>query len=80
VKWNNQTGWMINLMLDASQPIEMSADKQLATEDLSQRARRRPSSFASTAAARGDRTIFNYDLHSPSGMKVRERFYEMVSR
>jgi hypothetical protein len=53
VRYNNQPGWMLKLMLSSQPPIDSETVRQQTIETMSQRARRRPSSFASTAAARG---------------------------
>lgn len=53
VRYNEQTGWMLKMMLLSHKPIAQTSANRQAVETLSQRARRRPSAFASTAAARG---------------------------
>jgi len=53
VRYAQQQGWMLKLMLAPTPPGDSKASDQEAQELLKQRARRRPSAFSSTAAARG---------------------------
>ena len=53
IRCKQKEGWMPKLMLSQTPPPGMSDKSQQAMETLEQRARLRPSAFASTAAARG---------------------------
>ena len=53
VRIADQQGWMLKMMLSEEPPIQFSKEQQQAMENLALKARRRPSSFATTAAARG---------------------------
>lgn len=53
VHYNNQQGWMLNLMLTSRPPVDPTPASRQAVETMARRARRRPSAFAGTAAARG---------------------------
>lgn len=55
----DQQGWMLKLMLGAHPPMETITANPQAMDELALRARRRPSSFATTAAARGLRERLN---------------------
>ncbi|MDA8140290.1 MAG: SH3 domain-containing protein [Desulfobacteraceae bacterium] len=53
VRYGQQRGWMLKLMLSTSAPPAPTTADQQAMQTLEERARCRPSAFASTAAARG---------------------------
>lgn len=52
VRYDQHHGWMLKLMLSGAAPLQPAADPR-AMQVLEERARCRPSAFASTAAARG---------------------------
>lgn len=57
VRRDNKSGWMLKLMLSLQPPIDSGSATEQTVEIMSQRARRRPSAYASTAAARGLKDI-----------------------
>lgn len=53
VEYDNKNAWVYKLMVRKAPPLDRKAVSDKQVEELAYKARRRPSSFATTAAARG---------------------------
>jgi uncharacterized protein YgiM (DUF1202 family) len=75
VLYNKQNGWMLKLMLSTKPPVDSKVSHQQAVELMDDRARLRPSAFASTAAARG---LMNKEKGFGENLKVDFKAVEMM--